>query len=87
MSKPSDGADQQGGLLGRLQETDDRHDAAEQVRQSAKDDRAVGSEMRLLRQVIEELRDAAEDTRRMNAEMRQSFFEFLEDLRRSAQGE
>ena len=86
MGKPSDSADRRADLLGRLQETDDRHGAAEQVRQSAHDDRAVGSEMKLLRQVIEELRAAAEDTRRMNAEMRQSFFEFLEDLRRSAQG-
>ena len=71
MGKSTDGADRWADLLGRLQETDDRHGAAEPVRQSAHDDRAVGNAMKLLRQVIEELRAAAEDTRRVNAEMRQ----------------
>jgi hypothetical protein len=87
MSMPSDGAERRANLLGRLQETDDRHDAAEQQRQAAADDKATGNEMRHLRLVIEELRAAAEDTRRMNAEMRQSFFEFLEDLRNAARGQ
>ena len=86
MSKSNEGSDRVADLLGRLQETGDRHDAAEQQRQTASDDRATGNEMRHLRLVIEELRAAAEDTRRVNAEMRQGFFEFLEDLRRAAQG-
>jgi hypothetical protein len=83
---PSEGAERRANLLGRLQETDDRHGAAEQQRQADVDDRATGSEMRHLRLVIAELQAAADDTRRMNAEMRQAFFEFLEDLRNAAKG-
>ena len=86
MSNPGEGADRRADLLSRLQETDDRHGAAEQQRRAEADDRATGDEMRHLRLVIEELRAAAEDTRRMNAEMRQAFFEFLEDLRNAARG-
>jgi hypothetical protein len=86
MSKPNDGADRRADFLGRLQATGDRHEAAEQEQQAAKDDRATGNEMRHLRLVIEELRSAAEDTRRVNAEMRQGFFEFLEDLRQAVKG-
>ena len=86
MSKSSEGAERRANLLGRLQETDDRHDAAEQQRQASADDRATGNEMRHLRQVIAELHAAAEDTLRMNAEIRQSFFELFEDLRNAARG-
>jgi len=86
MSMPSEGAERRANLLGRLQETDDRHDAAEQQRQAMADDKATGAEMRHLRVVIAELQAAADDTRRMNAEMRQAFFEFLEDLRNAARG-
>ena len=86
MSTAGDGADRRADFLGRLQAAGDRHEAAEQERQSAVNDRATGSEMRHLREVIAELRAAAEDTRRMNAEMRQSFFDFLEDLRNAARG-
>jgi len=86
MSTAGDGADRRADFLGRLQAAGDRHEAAEQERQSAVNDRATGSEMRHLREVIAELRAAAEDTRRMNAEMRQSFFDFLEDLRLAARG-
>jgi hypothetical protein len=84
MSQPSEGAKRRDDFLGRLQETGARHDAAEQERQDAKNERATGAEMRHLQEVIAELRAAAEDTRRMNAEMRQEFFELMEDLRRAA---
>ena len=84
MSKSGDSAGRMADFLGRLQETGDRHDAAEQESQAVADDRATGNEMRHLRLVIEELRLAAEDTRRANAEMRQAFFELIEDLRRAA---
>ncbi len=86
MSTPGDGAERRADFLGRLQAAGDRHDAAEQERQSAINDRATGNEMRHLRDVIAELRAAAEDTRRMNAEIRQSFFDLLEDLRLAARG-
>ena len=64
MSKSGDSAGRMADFLGRLQETGDRHDAAEQESQAVADDRATGNEMRHLRLVIEELRLAAEDTRR-----------------------
>jgi hypothetical protein len=82
MSTPKDGANRRADLLGRLQETDDRHDAAELERQEA-DDLASGPELRLLRQAIEELRAAAAETRQLNAEMRQGFLALIEELRRS----
>jgi hypothetical protein len=84
MNTTGDGAERRAHLLGRLQETDDRHAAAEEECQAAARDRATGNEMRSLRLVIEELRAAAEDTRRLNAEMRQALFELIEDIRRAA---
>jgi hypothetical protein len=86
MSTTGEGAERRASFLDRLQAAGDRHDAAEEQRQADVNDRATGAEMRHLRDVIDELRAAAEDTRRVNAEMRQSFFEFLEDLKRAARG-
>jgi len=86
MNPMGDGAERRADFLGRLQAAGDRHEAAEQERQTVLNDRATGNEMRHLRLVIEELRAAAEDTRRMNSEMRQTFFELIEDLRRAARG-
>ena len=82
MSKSRDGADRRAELLGRLQETGDRHDAAEQERQDA-NDRAASPESRLLRQAIDELRAAAAETRELNAEMRQGFLALIEEIRRA----
>jgi hypothetical protein len=86
MSKPSEGAKRRDDFLDRLQQAGDRHEAAEQELQDARNERATGAEMRHLRDVIDELRAAAEDTRRMNAEIRQEFFELIQDLRRAAGG-
>lgn len=87
MSTSDEGAERRANFLDRLQAAGDRHDAAEEQRQADVNDRATGAEMRHLRDVIEELRAAAEDTRRVNAEIRQSFFEFLEELRKAARGQ
>jgi hypothetical protein len=81
MSNANESAERRADLLSRLQETGDRHDAAEQDRQDA-EERAVGPEVRLLRQAIEELRSAAAETRQLNAEMREGFLALLEEIRR-----
>jgi hypothetical protein len=85
MSDPSEGAERREELLNRIQETDDRHDAAQQEA-DAKGERINSNDTHQLRLAIEELRSAAADTRRANAEMRQEFFEFLQDLRKAVRG-
>jgi hypothetical protein len=93
MSKPNDGAERRADLLGRLQETGDRHDAAElqqeQQRQELQRKAAEESnlsEVQLLRRAIEELRAVAAETRQLNAEMRASFQGLIAELRRPGRG-
>lgn len=78
MGTASGGGDRRADLLDRLQETGDRHDAAELERASVGATR--GSED-LLRQAGQELRVVAAEVRQMIAEIRQGFAELLAELR------
>lgn len=81
--KPSDSPERRSDLLGRLQETEDRHNAAELESQAAQTYRVDGEQIRALREAIEELRIAIDETRQMNFQMRDCFRDLLAELRRS----
>jgi ABC-type transporter Mla subunit MlaD len=79
MSVLNDGANRRADLLDRLQETGDRHDAAELKRTIAKTDQGRPEEA-LLR-AAEELMAVAAEVRQMVAEIRRGFAELLGELR------
>lgn len=80
MSTANSGGDRRADLLDRLQETGDRHDAAELERASVGTNRGAEE---LLRQAGQELRVVAAELRQMIAEIRQGVAELLAELRDS----